>query len=279
MDKYAIEELAADIADDMGYDYFNLSPKMQAKIYKIALDEHSNMLADKADMMRKNEASGGMMRANYAMGSEKDIPEQEDIPMEEFDDIKKMLGVPMDQASGIKSLKNEMASNDANEKEFMRLVDEFMENGFSLQEAIEEAKRELEEKSVRRKAPSIKMAEYEPGNYDPLIVDEYEKYKYDAEEQGQPVMSIDEFLRMARSQAMGGGIMRANFNAGSAEIYEPERLERQAEIREEKATDIPSRRKAKDLDINIEKVKALIEAAKKDKIKRQKGGVASILGD
>ena len=279
MDKYAIEELAADIADDMGYDYFNLSPKMQAKIYKIALDEHSNMLADKADMMRKNEASGGMMRANYAMGSEKDIPEQEDIPMEEFDDIKKMLGVQMDQASGIKSLKNEMASNDANEKEFMRLVDEFMENGFSLQEAIEEAKRELEEKSVRRKAPSIKMAEYEPGNYDPLIVDEYEKYKYDAEEQGQPVMSIDEFLRMARSQAMGGGIMRANFNAGSAEIYEPERLERQAEIREEKATDIPSRRKAKDLDINIEKVKALIEAAKKDKIKRQKGGVASILGD
>jgi len=112
-----------------------------------------------------------------------------------------------------------------------------------------------------------------------LIVDEYEKYKYDAEEQGQPVMSIDEFLRMARSQAMGGGIMRTNFNAGSAEIYEPERKERQAEIREEKATDIPSRIKAKDLDINIEKVKALIEAAKKDKIKRQKGGVASILGD
>ncbi|MGA0121312.1 MAG: hypothetical protein ACO3HJ_07665 [Methylophilaceae bacterium] len=279
MDKYAIEELAADIADDMGYDYFDLSPKMKAKIYKIALDEHSNMLADKADMMRKNEASGGLMRTGYAMGSEKDIPEQEDIPMEEFDDIKKMLGVPMDQASGIKSLKNEMASMDANEKEFMRLVDEFMENGFSLQEAIEEAKRELEEKSVRRKAPSIKMAEYEPGDYDPLIVDEYEKYKYDAEEQGQPVMSIDDFLRMARSQAMGGGIMRTNFNAGSAEIYEPERRERQAEIREEKATDIPSRRKAKDLDINIEKVKALIEAAKKDKIKRQKGGVASILGD
>jgi len=280
MDKYAIEELAADIADDMGYDYFDLSPKMKAKIYKIALDEHSNMLADKADMMRKNEASGGLMRTGYAMGSEKDIPEQEDIPMEEFDDIKKMLGVPMDQESGIRSLKNEMASMDANEKEFERLVDEFMENGFSLQEAIDEAKRVLEEKSVRRKAPSIKMAEYEPGNYDPLIVDEYEKYKYDAEEQGQPVMSIDEFLRMARSQAMGGGIMRTNFsNAGSAEIYEPERLERQAEIREEKATDIPSRRKAKDLDINIEKVKALIEAAKKDKIKRQKGGVASILGD
>jgi hypothetical protein len=83
-----------------------------------------------------------MNRLKYAIGSEKDIPEQEDIPMEEFDDIKKMLGVPMDQESGIRSLENEMASMDANEKEFMRLVDEFMENGFSLQEAIEEAKRE-----------------------------------------------------------------------------------------------------------------------------------------
>jgi len=121
------------------------------------------------------------------------------------------------------------------------------------------------------------MAEYEPGNYDPLIVDEYEKYKYDAEEQGQPVMSIDEFLRMARSQAMGGGIMRTNFNAGSAEIYEPERLERQAEIREEKATDIPSRRKAKDLDLDIMKIKELIKKAKEEEQKRAKGGIAGVL--
>ena len=279
MDKYAIEELAADIADDMGYDYFDLSPKMRAKIYKIALDEHSDMLADKADMMRKNEASGGLMRTGYALGSEDEIPEQEDMSPEEFEDIKKMIGAPTEQASGIKSLKKKTASMDANEKEFERLVDDFMEDGYSLQQAIEEAKRVLEEKSARRKAPSIKMAEYEPGDYDPLIVDEYEKYKYDAEEQGQPVMSIDEFLRMARSQAMGGGIMRTNFNAGSAEIYEPERRERQAAIREEKATDIPMTRKAKDLDIDIQKVKALIESAKKDKIKRQKGGVASILGD
>ena len=263
MDKYAIEELAADIADDMGYDYFNLSPKMQAKIYKIALDEHSNMLADKADMMRKNEASGGLMRTGYAMGSEKDIPEQEDMPMEEFDDIKKMLGVPMDQASGIKSLKNEMASMDANEKEFERLVDEFMENGFSLQEAIDEAKRVLEEKSVRRKAPSIKMAELD------TAMDEYKQYVYDMEEAGKIPMTFEQYMQQvlaeARMGVMGGGILRANFNAGSAEIYEPERRERQAEIREEKATDIPSRRKARDLDLDIEKIKQLIKQSKNKK--------------
>ena len=80
----------------------------------------------------------------------------------------------------------------------------------------------LEMSRKRKKAKSIKMAEYDPGNYDPLIVDEYEKYKFDAEEQGQPVMSIDEFLQMARSQAMNGGIMRAAYASGTPEkTYNP----------------------------------------------------------
>jgi len=204
-----------------------------------------------------------MNRLKYAIGSEKDIPEQEDMPMEEFDDIKKMLGVPMDQASGIRSFENEMASMDANEKEFMRLVDEFMENGFSLQEAIEEAKRELEEKSVRRKTPSIKMAELD------TAMDEYKQYVYDMEEAGKIPMTFEQYMQQvlaeARMGVMGGGILRANFNAGSAEIYEPERRERQAEIREEKATDIPSRRKARDIDLDIEKIKQLIKQSKNKK--------------
>ena len=41
-----------------------------------------------------------------------------------------------------------MASMDENEKEFERLVDDFMERGFSLQEAIEEARETLEKKSM-----------------------------------------------------------------------------------------------------------------------------------
>ena len=79
MDKDAIQSLAESIADDMGYDYFDMTPRLQSVVYKMAMDDFSDMAADKADMMRKNEAAGGMMRANYAMGSE-------------------------DQASGIKSL-------------------------------------------------------------------------------------------------------------------------------------------------------------------------------
>ena len=98
MDKQAIEDLAVDIADDMGYDYFDVSPKLRAKIYKIAMDDFSDMMADKADMMRKNEAAGGMMRANYASGSE---------------------------------------------DKFMELVERLREQGFSQQEAIEEARERL----------------------------------------------------------------------------------------------------------------------------------------
>jgi hypothetical protein len=41
-----------------------------------------------------------------------------------------------------------MASMDENEREFMRLVEEFMEQGFSQQEAIEAAKEEFEKKSM-----------------------------------------------------------------------------------------------------------------------------------
>jgi len=176
MDKQAIEDLAADIADDMGYDYFNLSPKMQAKIYKIAMDDFSDMMADKADMMRKNEAAGGMMRANYAMGSE-------------------------DQASGIKSLEGSkmMASapDPMSEKNDMSL-DLF---GKPLELLTEEEMFELEEKIEdqfgKRDAPSIKMAENDSA------MDEYRKYVFEMREQGFEPVSFKQFLAQILSEARG----------------------------------------------------------------------------
>ena len=176
MDKQAIEDLAADIADDMGYDYFNLSPKMQAKIYKIAMDDFSDMMADKADMMRKNEAAGGMMRANYAMGSE-------------------------DQASGIKSLEGSkmMASapDPMAEKNDMSL-DLF---GKPLELLTEEEMFELEEKIEdqfgKRGAPSIKMAENDSA------MNEYRKYVFEMREQGLEPVSFQQFLAQVLSEARG----------------------------------------------------------------------------
>ena len=176
MDKDAIQELAESIADDMGYDYFDMTPRMQAKVYDMAMDDFSDMMADKADMMRKNEAAGGMMRANYAMGSE-------------------------DQASGIKSLEGSkmMASapDPMAEKNDMSL-DLF---GKPLELLTEEEMFELEEKIEdqfgKRGAPSIKMAENDSA------MNEYRKYVFEMREQGLEPVSFKQFLDQVLSEARG----------------------------------------------------------------------------
>jgi len=175
MDKDAIQSLAESIADDMGYDYFDMTPRLQSVVYKMAMDDFSDMAADKADMMRKNEAAGGMMRANYAMGSE-------------------------DQASGIQSLEGtKMASapDPMSEKNDMSL-DLF---GKPLDLLTEEEMYELEEKIEdqfgKRGAPSIKMAS------DDSAMDEYRKYVFDMLEQGLDPMSFQEYMRQVLSEARG----------------------------------------------------------------------------
>ena len=56
----------------------------------------------------------------------------------------------------------------------------------------------------------MRLAEYNPGDYDPFMVEQYEQYKYDMNEQrpGMPIMSIDEFIRMEKGSASlaGGGL-------------------------------------------------------------------------
>ncbi len=47
---------------------------------------------------------------------------------------------------------------------------------------------------------------YNPGDYDPEMVEQYEQYKFNAIEQGQPVMSIDEFMQMERAGVRSGGL-------------------------------------------------------------------------
>ena len=44
----------------------------------------------------------------------------------------------------------------------------------------------------------MQMASYEPGKYDPAMIEEYEQYKFEMNEQrpGMPIMEIDDFIRM-----------------------------------------------------------------------------------
>ena len=65
------------------------------------------------------------------------------------------------------------------------------------------ARGSMDQESGIMKLDEAKMLAYEPGDYnkdkyDPAMVDEYEKYKFDMQEQrpGMPIMTIDEFIRM-----------------------------------------------------------------------------------
>jgi hypothetical protein len=224
MDKQAIEDLAVDIADDMGYDYFDVSPKLRAKIYQIAMDDFSDMMADKADMMRKNEAAGGMMRANYASGSEdkfmelvSELRERGFSQQEAIEEARERLSKNMayggrigyamgsddrmDQASGIKSLEGTkmMASqpdpmaekNDMSLDLFgkpLELLDE---------EEMEYLEMQIEDQFGKRDAPSIKIAENDSA------MDEYRKYVFEMREQGFEPVSFKQFLAQILSEARG----------------------------------------------------------------------------
>jgi len=223
MDKDAIQSLAESIADDMGYDYFDMTPRMQAKVYDMAMDDFSDMMADKADMMRKNEAAGGMMRTNYANGSEdkfmelvERLREQGFSQQEAIEEAREKLSKNMayggrigyamgsddrmDQASGIKSLEGtKMASapDPMSEKNDMSL-DLF---GKPLELLTEEEMFELEEKIEdqfgKRGAPSIKMADNDSA------MDEYRKYVFEMQEQGIEPVSFRQFLDQILSEARG----------------------------------------------------------------------------
>ena len=176
MDKDAIQSLAESIADDMGYDYFDMTPRLQSVVYKMAMDDFSDMAADKADMMRKNEAAGGMMRANYAMGSE-------------------------DQASGIKSLEGTkmMASapDPMAEKNDMSLDLFGKPLELLTEEEMEYLEMQIEDRYGKRDAPSIKMAENDSA------MDEYRKYVFEMREQGFEPVSFKQFLAQILSEARG----------------------------------------------------------------------------
>ena len=99
------------------------------------------------DPFRKEAMGGGMMRANYAYGSDDEIEE---------------VGEDLDTIELMK--------------------DQNIPYG----------------EQVKGQDSGIMQLSYDPGNYNPELVEAYEQYKYDMGEQrpGMPIMEIDEFIRM-----------------------------------------------------------------------------------
>ena len=72
MDKDKIQNIAEELADSIyGKDFYDLSGRQQSEIYEKAIVELSDMLADRADMMRKGEKYGGRIDKPLGPGGKK----------------------------------------------------------------------------------------------------------------------------------------------------------------------------------------------------------------
>ena len=72
MDKDRIQSIADSIAqEDYGQEFYDLSPKLQIKVYEIAIDRLNDMMASEADLMRKNEKYGGLIDKPLGPGGKK----------------------------------------------------------------------------------------------------------------------------------------------------------------------------------------------------------------
>lgn len=196
--KYKIQEIAEMMADDDGKDYSSLSDRQRDSYYKKAYEEYLDRMADRADMMRKNEADGGFMRKGYAMGTdEDDIPEAEDMPMDEYMELLKSLGAPVKgQESGIRSIKSPMqtASDDANDRLMEKIYEDLLDEGFSPEEAARKA-REMFDQMANRTA-----------SVDEMLLEEYLKYVDEMKEMGKEPMSLRQFSEQARAGLKVGGL-------------------------------------------------------------------------
>ena len=130
-------------------------------------------------------------------------------PMEDFE---KIFGKKSMEKEGIETIKMDMASGPKDMNiEIEEVVKEFIRMKGRRPNSIEEIKdfyfNEMTDIGGPSNRDNVKMA-YNPGDYDPMMVEMYEQYKYDMQEQrpGMPVMDIDEFIRMERSSIATGGL-------------------------------------------------------------------------
>lgn len=144
-----------------------------------------------------------MMRYKYAAGSPDDIPEMEGPSTDDLRDIKRILNIPENQESGIRSLKGEkmMASspdpmaerNDISLQIFNKpLIDLTPKELEMLDEYIRSS-------AKKRKAPSIKMA-----SRDDTAMDAYRQYVFSMQEQGLEPLDFKSFLRQILAEARMG---------------------------------------------------------------------------
>lgn len=230
-------------------------------------------------------AYGGIMRKMYAYGSD-EIPEQEEDSLEELIDIKKQLGIPLDQASGIKTLDRgapsiKMASDENNDRIMERFYEDFLDEGMSPEEAARAAKQKMMDQAGGDDIFEMKEME--------LIerIMEVEGVSYP--EAVQRAKKIRELEAKRKGAFMGG---RMQYAGGTKELgMFDEVIEKRypTPVAARRAGDLEDAARSRDIEkvkthskpkpfkMDVDKIKELIEKRKKEKQKLATGGIAGVL--
>ena len=241
--KYKIIEIAADMAADDGKDYDKLSEKEQ-------LDYYGKAYKDYLD--RDTKALGGSMRLNYASGG---------------DDEQRLKDMLRDIEAG------EIIEDIVDPEDYEDM------GGI---------------KSLDRGAPSIKMASETPIEEFNLELDSVYQEYLDKLKKGEFDGSFEDFaiqyfsakraMKDKRKMAMYGGRMQyAEGNKDPGSMGNPAVMKKIENMREYKIMNPDSEdvadyssfyKKKKKQD---DEIKRMLDKAKKEKIKRAKGGIAGVL--
>ena len=148
-------------------------------------------------------------RQDYDWTDPDDYPVEDDKMFDVQSEEELMLPHEIKKPGGIESLGPTQASGINKDVFIEKVVEEFVKRKGRKPRSIEEIKEFYFQEMAGGSGGAQKVA-YEPGNYDPIMVDEYEKYKFDMNEQkpGFPIMEIDEFIQMQKEPKMGaaGGL-------------------------------------------------------------------------
>ena len=139
------------------------------------------------------------MKMGFARGGE--------IEIEEDTDDLNILDFMKEQ--GIEY--GEQASNIQNDEILQNLYEEFLDLGFSPEDAAKKAREAFDRMSQKPREGIMQMAKSD-------MEEMYEQYVFEMEEQGLQPMSFSDFLAQARSGMAGGGKVRALIELGQAGI-------------------------------------------------------------
>ena len=289
--KYKIIEIAADMAADDGKDYDKLSEKEQ-------LDYYGKAYKDYLD--RDTKALGGSMRLNYASGGDDEQRLKDMLRDIEAGEIIEDIVDPEDyeDMGGIKSLDRgapsiKMASETPIEEFNLELDSVYQEYLDKLKKgefdgsfedfAIQyfSAKRAMKDK--RKMAMYGGRMQYANGSKD--YEDRFMKLVAELREAGfSQQEAIEEARkRLSKDMAMGGRIQYAEGNKDPGSMGNPAVMKKIENMREYKIMNPDSEdvadyssfyKKKKKQD---DEIKRMLDKAKKEKIKRAKGGIAGVL--